>query len=50
LSTDKGPLRIVGNTHAQDRSLNVELIDQKTNMWCWAASTEMITKFLGAKR
>ena len=29
------------------KTLNVQLIGQKTNMWCWAASGEMTMKFLG---
>jgi hypothetical protein len=29
------------------RALNVELIPQKTSMWCWAASAEMIMKYEG---
>ncbi|MDL1971335.1 MAG: hypothetical protein LWW94_10325 [Candidatus Desulfofervidaceae bacterium] len=30
-------------------SLNVELIPQHRDCWCWAATTEMISKFYGHK-
>jgi hypothetical protein len=29
--------------------LNVRLIRQQTNQWCWAACTEMVAKFLGVQ-
>ena len=29
------------------KTLNVQLLPQLTNMWCWAASAEMVMKYEG---
>jgi hypothetical protein len=41
-----GPVLSNGTALPKKASLNVRLVGQETELWCWAASTEMIVEFL----